>query len=124
MNTTSNDLFFDLFQSLAPASVMFFIIGIVAFAISIAYTIRLWLVQTATLQMQEDLRDIKNYLLSNQEVTNQPQSSDDEVYVSDEEKKAILAENYRKMKPRRAYVWLAAAIPALLIVLMIVQNNH
>lgn len=124
MNRTSNDPFFDLFQSLAPIAVIFFIIGIIAFAVFIAYIIRIWLVQTATLQMQKDLEDIKNHILGVRNEEIQPQSSDAEVYISDEEKKAILAENMKNLKPRRAFVWLAVAIPVLLIALALVLNTN
>lgn len=124
MTQTSSDVLASSFQTLEPMMVMFFIFGIVAFAVSIAYVIRLWLVQTATFQIQEDLREIRNHLIGAENDELRIQTSKLESHVSDEEKKAILAEDIAKLRPRRVFVWLAIAIPILLIVLLIVLNKN
>jgi hypothetical protein len=120
----TNDPFFDLIQSLEPVAIIFFLFGIIAFAIFIAYTIRLWLVQTATFQMQKDLEDIRNHLLGikDDEVVVQP--SDVEAYVSKDERKAILAEDLKELRPRPIFIALAIGIPVLLIILIFVLNIH
>ena len=123
MRQQSYDSFSDAFMILTPFAVLFFIIGIIAFIVAIAYLIRLWLVQTSTFQIQKDVADIRDHLLGYQtdEVrANFPQAVENGSVVPIKEKRKV------EFKPlRKAFIWIAISIPVLLIGLIIailVQN--
>jgi len=123
MRQQSYDSFNEAFMVLTPFAVLFFIIGIIAFILAIAYLIRIWLVQTATFQIQKDVADIRDHLLGYQieEVRpNFPQAVENGSVEPIKEKSKL------ELKPlRKAYIWIAISIPVLLIGLIIaifVQN--
>lgn len=65
MNLLTTDLNTILNDMLAPLVPLFFalmILGLVAVVMAIAYFIRVWSVQSATLKMQKDIADIKRLL--------------------------------------------------------------
>ena len=76
MNKSSYDPISDMFTTLAPIGIIFFIVGLVFFIIGIAYIVRLWFVQTATFEIQRDLAEIKGHLLqsSTENVNTTPDS--------------------------------------------------
>lgn len=106
---------------LAPLAIIFFILGIVVFAITVAYIIRLWLVQSATFRIQQDLADIRNHLMGYQTI--EPQAG--LVEEPEQEVEQASAEPIQRRKkiafgpPRKVFIWIAVSIPILLLVLFI-----
>ena len=121
MNNNTNNIFYDLLMAAAPATVMFYIVIFTAIVISVAYAIRLWMVQTATFQMQKDIEEIKNHLVGSRVENVEIERPNLSEYVSEEEIKAARAEEIARLKPRKAFVWIACAIPLLLIALVILS---
>lgn len=67
MNYQSNDTFTNFLFAESPLSALAFFIWGIFTLITIAYIIRLWLVQTATFKIRRDLEEIKNYLVTDSE---------------------------------------------------------
>jgi len=109
-----------MLQDIVPFAVLFFIIGIIAFTIMIAYIVRLWLTQTATFQIQKDIADIHDHILGldvNDNVPTLPQA------VRDGNVKPLVAKKQFEFKrPRQLFIWIAAiAIPVLLIIFIVIS---
>ena len=117
MNKYSSHQFIDMFQAINPIGVTLFIVGVICVAVAIAYTIRLWLVQTATFQIQKDLADIKTHLIGS--------VSEDAVVVplavieSTDVQAPITPNKLSIKKPRKVFMWIAITIPVLIIVFVI-----
>lgn len=106
-------------SSVAPYAIAFFIFGIFAFIVWISYIIRLWLVQTATFQIQEDLADIKDHILGNNVENTQP---DLQLTVENATSVVEIPKKKIELKPRKPFLWIALGIPVLLVVLVVVLN--
>lgn len=123
MNQQNYESFNDTLMALAPFALLFFIIGIIACIVAIAYLIRLWLVQTATFQIQKDVEDIRNHLLGYQV---EEVASDVPQAVEHGSIEPIKPKQKNELTPpRKVFLWLAVSIPVLiigLIVAILVQN--
>jgi len=108
----------DAFMTLTPFAIFFFIFGTVAFAVAIAYIIRLWLTQTATFQIQKDVADIRNHLLGYQveDITPTMPPTVDNGYVEPLQPKKEL----EFKRPRKLFLWVSLSIPILIICLFII----
>jgi len=120
MNSSTSNSLENMLMTITPLTIFFFIFGIVAFGVCVAYVIRLWLVQTATFQIQRDLADIKNHMLGYDIQTAErvlPQAVENG-YVEPipvKQKMVIKA-------PRKVFIWISVAVPVLLICLGILIN--
>lgn len=120
MNSPTSNTFENLLMTVTPFTVFFFIFGFMSFCVCVAYVIRLWLVQTATFQIQRDLADIKNHMLGydTQSVETVIPQAVENGYVEPipvKPKKEIKA-------PRKVFIWILVAAPVLLVCLVVLIN--
>jgi len=90
-----------------------------------AYIVRLWFVQTATFNIEKDVADIRDHLFGlDAPVKDAKPSSIAELkdYIPEDEKRALVSQSIAKLKPRRAFMWIALSIPALLIILVVLSS--
>lgn len=120
------EAFYQSIMSLSAAAALFYLFIILAFSFYIAYLIRMWLVQTAMFDIRDSLVEISEHLrgVPAGESVQDGNHSVEELrnYVTKEERRAQAAARFEKLKPRRIYLWAAAAIPVLLIILVIVMS--
>jgi len=64
MNKVDDNELANFFLTLEAGSFLFFILGFIIFVIVIVFWIRMWLVQTSIFKMQDDLKAIKETLVS------------------------------------------------------------
>lgn len=121
MKQTSSNVLYDAFMQLTPLIGLSFILGVLIFGIAIAYVIRLWLVQTATFQIQRDLADIKELLASNRGLEREV-SETHRATEENEEGPIPALKKIAFRRPRKLFIWVSIAIPVLLIVLIIIIN--
>lgn len=62
LTTDPNTILTDMLAPLVPLFFVLMVLGLVAVVMAIAYFIRVWSVQSATLKMQKDIADIKRLL--------------------------------------------------------------
>jgi len=111
-------------QSATPVDTTFFIVGIIAFIIWIAYIIRLWFVQTATFNIEKDVADIRDHLLGLDAPTKDVKPSivaELKDYVPEEERKERVNESIAKNKPRPFFLWLMLLVPIALVIVVIIN---
>ncbi len=65
MNADPTEAINQILSPLAPLFIALLIASLIGTVFFIAYTLRLWKVQSATLQMQKDIADIKHHLTNN-----------------------------------------------------------
>ena len=110
-----------MFQAINPIAVTLFIVGVICVVVAIAYTIRLWLTQTATFQMQKDIAEIKNHLL---DINFKADVSEPLVANDNSDIETSAVKNKVKIKlPRKLFIFLSATIPLLLIWFYIISTR-
>lgn len=121
MNKNASDQLIDIFQGLTPIAIIIFLFAVIFVAIAIAYAIRLWLVQTATFQIRQDLADIRAYLIKDE--SEHPVAGPLVIAENTIAQAPIVRSKLVIKKPRKAFMWVALAIPILLIIFVVILIN-
>jgi cell division protein FtsL len=122
MNQSSLDTLNHTLMTISSLAVILFIFGIAACVIAIAYLIRLWLVQTATFQIQKDVADIRDHVLG-LDIENEVPSTQ-RIVKNGYIEPLVTKSKIEFKKPRKIFLWVAITIPLLLICLVIILNLY
>lgn len=123
MNPSLTDIIINLIMKAAPLAIISFIIGTIVIVITIAYIVRLWLVQTAIFQMRDDLTEIKTHLVNNTIRENSKvEDADIKNYVPEVKKTPYGVRVVSRLKSRPVFLWLTLSIPILLLILLVLIN--
>jgi len=120
MKQTSSDAFTAYFNTLTPIDFLFAAILFVFIVLMITYIIRVWLVQTATFKIQQDLQDIKNHLMPTREEPVKIPVQEQVVAIQADKTSELDVPKVAK-NPSKTFLWLLAAIVLIFIIVMVIN---